>query len=399
MNVLLGISGGIAAYKTPQLVRDLKAAGHQVKVILTENGARFVAELALTTVSGGPVYRDMFAMERSDIDHIALADWADVLVMAPATANVLAKMAVGLADDLLSTTCLATRAPVLVAPGMNSNMWEHPATVSNVALLKTRGVRFVGPAHGELACGITGPGRMSQPDEIVSAIGRLFDKGPLAGRRVLISAGATREHIDPARFISNPSTGRMGMSLARAARDLGAEVTVVHAHVEESLPSGVEAIHALSAAALAEAIEARAPGVDIVIMAAAVGDFTPAEPLTHKMKKEGRADWTLALRPTTDILKRLGEAKARGEISALLVGFAAETASGEALTELARKKLAAKGCDAIVANDISRADCGFAAPTNAVTVVHRSGNVRELPLASKDELARVLFSELLSKVQ
>ncbi|MBU1535347.1 bifunctional phosphopantothenoylcysteine decarboxylase/phosphopantothenate--cysteine ligase CoaBC [Myxococcota bacterium] len=390
-NILLGIGGGIAAYKAPQLVRDLMARGFTVKTILTKNGARFVSELALSTVSGSPVYGDMFSAERSDIDHIALAQWADYLLIAPATANILAKMAHGLADDLLSTTVLATKAPVYAAPGMNTNMWEHEATQKNVAILVERGVRFIGPESGELACGVTGMGRMSQPAHIAQSMEKGALPGLLSGRSVLVSAGATREHLDPARFISNPSTGRMGIAMALAARDMGARVVLIHGHLEEPLPRGIQCESALSVAAMADAILARAPQMDCIIMAAAVGDFTPANPSIQKMKKEGQEEWSLSLKPTVDILKTLGSMKARGECRALLVGFAAETASGQVLADLARTKLAVKGCDALVANDISRSDRGFQATQNAVTLVDRNGNTLELPLASKQELARQIL--------
>ena len=409
MKVLLGISGGIAAYKTPDLIRRLKKAGHEVRVACTRNALELVSQVALETVSGGPVLCETFTPRRHPgIEHIDLAGWADVVVIAPATANVIAKMAHGLADDLLTTVLLATPAPVWIAPGMNTRMWEHPATRENVRCLVDRGVRLIGPDSGELACGTSGPGRMSEPGEIVAALGSGPAGGPrpLAGRTVLVTAGATREHLDPVRFLSNPSTGRMGVAMARAAQALGARVILVHAHLEVPVPVGVEAKPVGSATELHRAVFEWKDHADLVIMTAAVGDYMPANPAARKLKKEEiGATLTIRLVQTPDILRELaqwrshsGRERTSGSSGPVLLGFAAETAGGDEarLLELARPKLSRKGCDALFANDVSQAGAGFASDTNRGILLFSDGRTTPIAPGTKDQVAVSMLESVVS---
>lgn len=410
MRILLGISGGIAAYKTPDLVRRLKKAGHEVRVVCTRNALELVSRVALETVSGEPVLCDTFAPRtHAGIEHIDLAAWAELVLVAPATANVLAKLACGLADDLLTTVLLACPAPLWLAPGMNTRMWEHPATRANVARLVERGARVIGPDSGELACGTTGPGRMTEPDDLVKAVSADLVKAlgahhlaprPFAGRTVLVTAGATREHLDPVRFLSNPSTGRMGVAVARAAKELGATVLLVHAHLEVPPPPGVEAVFASSAADLQRAVLAHRDRADLVVMTAAVGDWMPAQVAPEKLKKETAGEnMTVALVRTPDILAGLVADRARaGAVRPWIVGFAAETAGGDGarLSSLAREKLARKGCDALFANDVSLPGAGFATGTNQGLLVFADGRELSLGPGTKDQVASALVSEVSS---
>ena len=416
MKVLLGISGGIAAYKTPELVRQLRKAGFTVRVACTRNALELVSRLALETVSGEPVLCETFTLRsHPGVEHIDLAGWADAVVIAPATANVLAKMAHGLADDFLTTVLLATTAPIWVAPGMNTHMWEHPATRENVRCLVGRGVRLIGPDSGELACGTFGPGRMSEPAAIVEALtGHFARPRPLAGRTVLVSAGATREHLDPVRFLSNPSTGRMGVAMAQAALDAGAEVILVHGHLETPVPTGVTVVPARSATDMHRAIFEWKDRADLIIMAAAVGDYMQARPAPEKLKKEELgANLTIKLVRTPDILaaladsrkesgdsrKESGEVRGRsGRRGPLLFGFAAETAGGDEarLLELARKKLARKGADALFANDVSRSDAGFAVDTNAGILLFSDGRVLPVAPGTKAQAAASMLAAVSS---
>jgi len=411
VKILLGISGGIAAYKTPELVRLLKKAGHQVRVACTRNALELVSRIALETVSGEPVLFETFTPRtHPGVEHIDLAGWPDAVVIAPATANVIAKLACGLADDFLTTVLLATPAPVWIAPGMNTRMWEHPATLENVQRLIGRGVGVIGPDSGELACGTSGPGRMSEPSVIVGILEEHFARPrPLAGRRVLITAGATREHLDPVRFISNPSTGRMGVALARAARELGAEVTLVHGHLEVPVPDGVVAVPAGSAIELHRAVFEWKDRADLLIMTAAVGDYMSASPAAEKMKKEALgATLTLQLVRTPDILAELaqsgndpsGAGTAPRAPRPKLVGFAAETAGGDEsrLLELARQKLSRKGCDALFANDVSIAGAGFAAETNQGVLLFADGHVVWVPQGTKDQVAASLLESVVASL-
>ena len=378
-HIVLGVTGGIAAYKACDLVSRLGKRGAEVRVVLTENAAKFVPPLTFATLSGNPVNTDTFA-PRFELEHIALSKWADAFVIAPATANCLAKLANGIADDLLSTTALAMTAPTLIAPAMNANMWRHPATQANLRTLIDRGVATVGPGVGHLACGDDDVGRMAEPGEIVEVLDRLLTpRDDLKGLRVLVTAGPTVERIDPVRYITNRSSGKMGYAIAEAARDRGAEVTLVSGPVSLPAPRGVELVSIQSSADLCEAVLERGEWADVVIQAAAPADFRPVSVAGSKIKKTGEG-MTLQLENTTDIAAELGRRKRDGQV---LVAFAAET---DDVLENAAKKLEKKNADLVVANDVSRADAGFGVDTNAVTLVTREG-VKALPLMSKRDAA------------
>jgi phosphopantothenoylcysteine decarboxylase/phosphopantothenate--cysteine ligase len=389
--VLLAVSGGIAAYKVPELVRGLRRAGHRVRCALTAEARHFVAPLALQTVSGEALARDLFdPAQEGEIDHVALADWAEAVVVAPATANLLAKMAAGLGDDLVTTLLLATRAPLLVAPAMNVNMWRHPATQANVALLRERGVRFVGPASGALACGWEGEGRMAEPAEIQGALELLLGAPSLAGERVVVTAGGTRERIDSVRALVNRSSGKMGFAIAAEAARRGAETVLVAAPTGLPTPPGVRRVDVESALEMRDAVRAELGAATVVVMAAAVADFRPAAPADRKIKKEELpegAGLTLELVPNPDILAEVSAERG----ARVVVGFAAESHD---VVEAARRKLRRKGCDLIVANDVSRSDAGFEADENAVWLVWPGGDVEELPLLPKQEVARRLLDRV-----
>lgn len=403
--ILLGVSGGIAAYKTPELVRQLTRAGAVVNVVMTAAAAQFVTPLALATVSGNPVGTDLFDLSReaggSGISHIDLADRAELFLIAPATADLLARLSLGLADDLLTTIALACRAPLLLAPAMNVNMWQHAAVQEHVQRLLARGARLVGPEAGELACGWVGAGRMSDPAEIVArVIERLAPSAqPLGGRKVLISAGPTFEALDPVRFIGNRSSGKMGFALAAAAAERGAQVRLVAGPVALPTPPGVQRIDIESAAQLAEhVLAAQAAGdLDAVIMTAAVADFRPAQVAAQKLKKNTlSAGLTVQLEPTLDVLAELGRRRGAAR-QPLLVGFAAETHD---VVSYARGKLEKKGCDVVVANDVSEPGSGFGADDNRVTVIRRATqpggepDVEALPKLPKSAVADALWDRL-----
>jgi phosphopantothenoylcysteine decarboxylase/phosphopantothenate--cysteine ligase len=389
--ILLAISGGIAAYKTPELVRLLRRAGHEVRCALTPEAARFVSPLALQAVSNLSVRQNLFDPgEEGEIDHIGLADWADLVLIAPCTANLMAKLAQGLADDLVSTVLLATRAPVLVAPAMNVNMWSHPATQANLATLRARGLAFVGPEAGELACGWEGLGRMSEPATIAEAAAGLLVPRSLAGERVVVTAGGTSEPIDAVRSVTNRSSGKMGFAIAAEAQRRGAEVVLVAGVTGLATPFGVRRVDVGSAIEMRDAVLAEFDRASIVIKAAAVADFRPAEPSARKIKKEdlsGEGRITLELVQNPDILQEISAHKGDRTI----VGFAAESHD---VVAAAKRKLLRKGCDLIVANDISRSDAGFEVDENAVLFVWPSGEVEELPLLPKSGVAAQLFDRL-----
>jgi len=389
--IVLGVTGGIAAYKSADLVSRLRHLGAEVHVIMTKNAAEFVAPLTFQTLSANQVVVDTFAApEYWNVEHVALARLAEVFVIAPATANILAKMAHGLADDMLSTTVLATKVPVLVAPAMNTGMWTAEATRENCETLRRRGVHFVGPDSGMLACGDSGAGRMSEPEMIVRAIDALLNrKRDLQGRKVLITAGGTRERLDPVRFLSNDSSGKMGFALAEAARDRGAEVTLVYGSVSVALPEGVRRIGIESALDLYEVMLREAPGQDMIVQAAAVADYRPARKAAQKIKKKDGAALVLELTENPDVARAVGEIKKPGQI---LVGFAAET---NRVTENAREKLAKKNLDMIVANDVTREGAGFNTDTNIAALITREG-IQECPLQSKRELADVILDRMLA---
>lgn len=387
--IVLGVSGGIAAYKSAELVRRLREAGAEVRVVMTAGATRFITPLTLQALSGQPVRTELFdTAAEAAMGHIELARWADAVLIAPASANTLARLAQGLADDLLSTLCLATRAPLLVAPAMNQAMWEHPATRQNLATLRGRGVQVCGPGVGGQACGETGPGRMLEPPELVAALAGAFATGALAGLRVLITAGPTREAIDPVRFISNRSSGKMGYALAAAAVEAGARVVLVSGPVALTPPARVECIPVESAADMHAAVLAHAGECDIFIAAAAVADYRPPAPAEYKLKKHAAA-LRIDLERTGDILA----AVAARRPAPFTVGFAAET---ERLAEHARAKRMAKSVDMIAANWVNVPGQGFEADDNALTVYWEGGEC-ELPRASKTQVARALIARIAAR--
>jgi len=382
--ILVAVSGGIAAYKVPELVRALAGRGHELRCILTEAATEFVSPLVLQTLTRQPVRtRLLDPGEEGRIGHIDLADWAELVLVAPATANLLAKLAAGIADDLVSTVLLATRAPVLVAPAMNVNMWEHAATTANVATLRERGVSFVGPGAGALACGWEGTGRMSEPAEIAEAVELSLGTRGLSGERVLVTAGGTREPIDAVRALVNRSSGKMGFALAREAARRGAEVVLVAGPCVLPTPGGVRRIDVETALEMRAAVQSELSAASVVVMAAAVADFRPADPPADKIKKEdlvAGAGLELRLVENPDILAEIS--RERG--ARIVVGFAAESRD---VIAAARRKLARKGCDLLVANDVSRSDAGFDSDRNAVALLSPDGEVEELPLLDKQEVA------------
>ena len=385
--IVVGVTGGIAAYKAAALVSRLTQRGADVRVIMTESAAKFVAPLTFQTLSRNPVHTDTFdERDPAVVSHIDLADHADLFIVAPATANIIAKMAHGLADDMLSTTLLATTAPILVAPAMNVHMYAHPAVQANLRLLAERGVRFVEPGTGQLACGYVGKGRLAEPETIADTAEALLAEmareaaggHPLAGRRVIVTAGGTVERIDPVRYITNDSSGKMGIAIAEAARDLGADVTLIAARVTAELPAGVEVVRVESAEDMLRAVMERFDAADVVVKAAAVADYRPAVRRTSKMKKkEDRL--TLELEKTPDILAEAGRRKTKQ----LLIGFAAETDDLEAN---AMDKLRRKNCDLIVANDVTAPGAGFDVDTNAVSVFDAAGRTAEWKVMPKREI-------------
>jgi len=389
-NVVLGVSGGIAAYKSAELVRQLKELGADVRVIMTRGAREFITPLTLQALSGRPVHTELLDTEAElGMGHIELARWADLLLIAPATADLLARLAAGRADDLLTTVALATAAPKLLAPAMNQQMWRDPATTANVATLAERGFHMTGPADGEQACGDVGPGRMEQPAAIAQAAAALFSSGLLAGRRVVITAGPTREALDPVRYLSNHSSGKMGYALAQAAADAGARTTLVSGPVHLASPDHVRRIDVQSAEDMLRECLALTAECDIFIACAAVADYRPAAPAGQKIKK-GAATITLELQRNPDILATVSAAAG----APFTVGFAAETT--DVLT-YARGKLESKGLDMIVANDVSNAAIGFNSEQNAVTVLWRKGS-RVLEQASKAAIARDLIALIATRL-
>ena len=401
--IVLGVTGGIAAYKAAELCRLFVKAGASVRVVMTEAATRFIAPLTLQTLSGAPVALDLFdASQEAEIGHIRLADEADLLVIAPATADFIARMAAGMADDLLAAVVLATRAPVLLAPAMNVNMWANPATQANLARLLGPGgggrVSTVGPDRGELACGWIGAGRLIRPVEnAVEAARLLFHGGSdLAGRRVVVTAGATREPVDSVRFLGNRSSGKMGAALALAAVARGADVTLVAGPEAPTVP-GAHRVDFETAGDLERVLADLAPRAEVLVMAAAVADFRPRAPVAGKLASRGAgAETALALEPVPDLLAGLG--RSRRGATPYLVGFAAETAGGEALVERATAKLHEKRCDAIVANDVSARGIGFGSDDNEVTLLFADGERHALARAPKRALADRLWTLLAARL-
>ena len=388
--ILLVIAGGIAAYKAPELVRSLVRRDYSVRCAMTEAAGHFVAPMALEAVSGNRVRSDLFDLEQEgQIDHIRLADECELVVVAPATANSLAKMAHGLADDLVSTLLLATRAPVLVAPAMNVNMWEHPATQANLETLRERGVHVVGPDSGFLACGWEGAGRMADPEAIADAADSLLAPDTMIGEAVVVTAGGTREAIDPVRTLTNRSSGKMGFAIAAAAARRGADVTLVAGPCALPTPTGVKRIDVESALEMRDAVRQVLDRCTVFIGAAAVADFRPAQAADHKIKKDDAGEHlSLDLVRTPDILS---EVSSRADLGRIVVGFAAESRD---LVAAARRKLERKRCDLIVANDISRSEIGFESDQNAVTFVAADGSAEELAIAPKGRVAAALLDRV-----
>ncbi|MCH2279128.1 MAG: bifunctional phosphopantothenoylcysteine decarboxylase/phosphopantothenate--cysteine ligase CoaBC [Vicinamibacterales bacterium] len=389
--VALGVTGSVSAYKAVEVVRGLQKNGHGVVVIMTASAQRFVGPLTFEAITGRDVITDQFASGlNSSVEHVSMATAIDALVVAPATANVIGKFANGIADDFLTSLHLVTRAPILMAPAMNSNMWAHIAVVRNLAILREGGVRFVEPETGELACGWTGPGRLAEPDRIVEAVEEAMrPAGSLIGRCILITAGPTYEDLDPVRYLGNRSTGRMGLALAREAARRGARVIFISGPIGLDLPQGIEIVKVRSASDMHSAVMAQKAEADAMILAAAVADYTPMDgPRSEKMSK---FEETLALTfvRTPDILGDLGRWRG-GRAKPVLVGFAAET---EEVVARARAKLSSKQADLIVANDVSRPDAGFAVETNAVTLVTAESET-EVPLQAKREVARVILDRV-----
>ena len=385
--LILGVTGSIAAYKAVYLLRELTRRGARVTVVLTDHGARFVGPLTFRTLSGRPVLTDLFDPDSDDaVEHVALAERAHALVVAPATANVLAKAALGIADDFLGTLLLAARCPVLMAPAMDGGMWEHPAVVANVLLLRRRGVTVLDPDAGPLASGLVGRGRLPEPDVIIEALlGVLEPARDLAGERVLVTAGPTREPIDPVRFITNRSSGKMGYRIAAAARRRGADVTLVSGPTGLTPPAGTLFVPVESAEEMREAVLHHLSAATIVIKAAAVADYRAREQATQKIK--GKRDLTLDLTPNPDILAEVAARKT----GAFIVGFAAETHD---VARNARAKLEGKGIDLLVANDVSQAGIGFDAEHNEVLLIDRWGGSRPLPRMPKAAVADAILDEI-----
>jgi len=397
--VVVGITGGIAAYKAVEVVSRLRRLGADVHVVMTRSATRFVTPLTLQTISGNAVVTSMFSRTtRWNVEHVALADRADLLLVVPATANVVGKVAAGIADDFLTTTIMACRAPVVFCPSMNFRMYENPIFQANMARLQSLGYHFIPPETGWLAEGAVGVGRLPDPSLIVARVVELLkgrggaEGGDLAGCRVLVTAGPTREMIDPVRFISNPSSGKMGYALARAARERGAAVVLISGPVALAPPEGVEVVPVTSAEEMFRAVMDRLPETDLLLKAAAVGDWRPRVVHPSKVKKEQMGTWVLELEQTPDILVEVGRRKGR----TVVVGFAAETGVSE---HHAREKMARKNLDLLVVNDVSRPGVGFASEDNEVTLYWPDGSSEHLPVMKKTELAHRILDRVVPLVR
>ena len=387
--IVLGVTGGIAAYKAAELVRLLVKDGATVRVIMTKNAQEFITPLTLQTLSGNPVSTDTFNLtQESEIGHIRLADTANLVLIAPATANVIAKLAHGEADDLLTTVLLATTAPVLIAPAMNVHMYAHPIVQENMRKLASLGYGLVEPAEGFLACGYEGKGRLADPEDIVEETRAALCKKDLRGERIIVTAGPNAEPIDPVRFITNRSTGKMGFAMARVAWCRGADVTLVSGPTSLAPPRGVRFYPVRTAREMQQAILEHYPQATMVIAAAAVADYRPAQVALQKLKK-GKGNFSIELTRNPDILAELGQQKD----NRILVGFATET---EDVLQNAVRKLRSKNLDMIVANDVTQEGAGFAHDTNIVTLIDRSERMETLPLMSKDEVAHTVYDRLLA---
>ncbi|MBC1421014.1 bifunctional phosphopantothenoylcysteine decarboxylase/phosphopantothenate--cysteine ligase CoaBC [Listeria seeligeri] len=388
-NILLAVSGGIAVYKAVALTSKLTQAGANVKVMMTEHAQEFVPPLSFQVLSKNDVYTDTFDEKKSSVvAHIDLADWADLVIVAPATANVIGKMANGIADDMITTTLLATEAPVWVAPAMNVHMIQHPAVIRNINRLYQDGVRFIEPEEGYLACGYVGRGRLEEPEKIVLRIAEFFqeDKDLLRGEKVLITAGATQEKLDPVRYFTNHSTGKMGFAIAEVAARQGAEVTLVTTSKTLPVPQNVQVEYVESAEEMYLAVKKNQASQSVFVMTAAVADYTPAQVSEQKIKKQP-GDFTIEMKRTKDILLEVGQNKTENQV---VIGFAAET---ENLEVNARKKLTTKNADIIVANNVSQPGAGFSLDTNIVTLYRKDGTNEALPLLDKKKVAEHIVQE------
>jgi len=382
--IVLGVTGCIAVYKAAELVRQMIKLGADVHVVMTQSALQFMAPLTFQTLTGNSVITELFKLyEERTIGHITLAQRGDLLVVAPATANIIGKAANGIADDILSTVLLATRRPVLFAPAMNEGMWDNPVMQRNVQALKSLGRRFVDPGFGELACGEHGRGRLADITDIVDEIECMLSPADFTGATALVTAGPTQEFMDPVRFISNPSTGKMGYAIARALRHRGAEVVLVSGPTTLAAPRGVQVVQVLSAQEMAAAVEKHFPAADVVIKSAAVSDYRPHVVALHKVKKRNGAP-SIVLEPTADILAELGNKKG----TRILVGFAAETQN---MLANAREKLEQKNLDLIVANDVSGSNTGFGSDINKVTLLLRGGECVDVPAMNKQDLAHSIL--------
>ena len=392
--IVLGVSGSIAAYKSLELLRLLVAEGAKVYVVMSANATKFITPLTFEVLSGNPVYHQVFESNVSaTMEHIRAAESADLLLVAPATAGTIGKLANGIADDALSNLFIAFRGAVIVAPAMNDGMLANQAVQTNIETMKQRGVGFVEPEHGELACGTVGQGRLAEPCNILQAVKqRLHSQNDLSGIRVLVTAGPTHEALDPVRYITNPSSGKMGYAIACAARDRGAIVSLVSGPTHLSVPEGVHFLRCKKAVEMNELVSQQFPGCDILIMTAAVGDFAPAQIEKEKIKKKGGAPLILQLKQTEDILSNVTTRRTKQ----FVVGFAAES---ENLTSSALEKLRKKNLDLIVANDISAPGIGFQSDSNQVTLINKKEEVEHLPLLPKTEIAHLLLNRILASIQ
>ncbi|MFC7392500.1 bifunctional phosphopantothenoylcysteine decarboxylase/phosphopantothenate--cysteine ligase CoaBC [Scopulibacillus cellulosilyticus] len=392
--ILLCVTGGIAAYKAAVLTSMLKKAGADVRVLMTASAKQFVGPSTFQGLSRQPVYDDLFTEHNPEqIAHIDLADHADLVIVAPATANIIGKMAGGIADDMVTTTILATKAPVFIAPAMNVNMYRHPSVTQNIERLKNIGYRMIEPGEGLLACGWVGQGRLAEPEDIFQAIVTYFDepKGPLSGKNILVTAGPTREVIDPVRYFTNHSSGKMGYAIAKVLRDRGANVTLISGPTQLTPPDGINVVHIESTLEMYEEVMKRYSDVDAVVKSAAVADYRPKYTSQHKVKKKD-GPMTIEMVRNPDILKELGEKKERQ----ILIGFAAETKD---VAEYAKKKLTSKNLDLIVANNVLEAGSGFQSDTNRVTFFYRNGKVESFDLLSKNIVAGHLADALISMLE
>lgn len=387
-NIILGLSGGIACYKSVELMRLFQSAGAEVRVVMTGNATRFIGPITFEAISGNPVFTEMFATGSGDaMSHVSWAQQADAAVIAPATGNIIGKLANGIADDALTTLMLALTAPKLICPAMNTNMYKNRAVQRNLDVLEKDGYILVEPGEGELACKEVGPGRLAEPGRIFSSLYDVFLPKDYFGKKVLVTAGPTREHMDPVRFVSNPSSGKMGYAVARAAAGRGAHVILVSGPTSLDAPAGVRRIEVSTAREMADAVFAEAEDAHVIIKVAAVSDYRPVKTAEHKVKK-GEEKLTLELVRTTDILEELGGRKKPGQI---LAGFAAETRD---LEKNATGKLAAKNLDLIAANLVGGDDSGFTADTNRIRLFYKEGSPEELWLMDKDEAAHVLLDRI-----